>query len=792
LAAAIRLAAQGHDVELFEARDQLGGRGYVYRRNGFTFDGGPTVITAPFLFDELFALAGRRREDYVTFVPLDPFYRIFRHDGRWLDYNGDSDFIADQIRRFNPADVSGYERFIRSTRAIFEKGFVELADRPFLRFGDMLGVAPDLVRLQSYRTVYQYVSQFVQDDFLRRCFSFHPLLVGGNPFQTTSIYALIHYLERQWGVHYALGGTGALVEALGRLAVELGVGIHLNAAVDEILVGGRSVRGLRLADGSTVHGAAVVSNGDMANTYRRLIPAEHRRKFTDRRIERMRHSMSLFVLYFGTNRRYPDAPLMHHNILLGERYRGLLEDIFDRKVLAEDFSLYLHMPTRTDPSLAPEGHEAFYVLSPVPNLQADVDWAEVAPRYKARLLEHLEEHFLPDLRSSIVAEHFLDPRHFAGELRSYQGSAFSIEPILTQSAWFRPHNRSEEFDNLYLVGAGTHPGAGLPGVLSSAKITADLIGAGPSAPARRHALPTAGAPPLGLPPQLAEVPVDAYIRAHSKTFALATALLPAERRRAIRALYAFCRLTDDLVDQAGATHAEVEAWRRLIARPASEQTSPALAAWATVRRDYGVDRRYEQELIDGVALDLEKGRHDTWDDLERYCYLVASTVGLMSIPILGLRRRVTFEQARPYAVQLGIALQLTNILRDVGEDAARGRVYLPVEDLQRFDLTPQDILEGVRDERFRRLMRFEIARARDLFRRALPGTALLSAAARPAVGAAALLYRAILDEIELLDFAVHTRRAHTSTLRKLRLLPGILWHVFTQSPPSRAFGGEGA
>ncbi len=477
LATAIRLAAAGYPVELFEARDQLGGRAYVYRKNGFAFDGGPTVITAPFLFDELFGLAGRRRQDFVEFVPLDPYYRIFDHRGRWLDYNGDPEFITDQIRRWNPADIPGYERFIRTTEAIFHKGFVQLADRPFLHFRDMLRIAPDLVRLQSYKSVYRYVSGFVQDDFLRRCFSFHPLLIGGNPFQTTSIYALIHYLEREWGVHYAMGGTGALVEAMGKLAQELGVRIHLGAAVEEIIIQDRQVRGLRLADGTTHLGGAVVSNGDMANTYRRLIPAQHRRKFTDRRIARMRHSMSLFVLYFGTRRRYTDSNLAHHNILLGERYRGLIEDIFDRKVLSDDFSLYLHMPTRTDPSLAPPGHEAFYVLSPVPNLASGIDWQQVAPIYKDRVLGYLEQHYLPDLRSNIVTEHWIEPRHFAGELRSFQGSAFSIEPILTQSAWFRPHNRSEEFDNLYLVGAGTHPGAGLPGVLSSAKIVSDLIAA---------------------------------------------------------------------------------------------------------------------------------------------------------------------------------------------------------------------------------------------------------------------------------------------------------------------------
>jgi len=481
LAAAIRLAASGYPVDLFEARDQLGGRAYVYRKDGFTFDGGPTVITAPFLFDDLFSLAGRRREDYVEFVPLDPFYRIFNHEGKWLDYNDDPDFIADQIRRWNPDDIDGYDRFIRSTQAIFQKGFVELADRPFLHFTDMLRVAPELVRLQSYKSVYRYVSQYVKDDFLRRCFSFHPLLVGGNPFQTTSIYALIHYLEREWGVHYAMGGTGALVDALATLARELGVRIHLNSPVREILINGRTAQGVILEDGSTQRAEAVVSNGDMANTYHKLIPADKRRRFTDRRIARMRHSMSLFVLYFGTKRRYTDTQLTHHNILLGERYRGLIEDIFDHKVLSEDFSLYLHMPTITDPSLAPPGGESFYVLSPVPNQESGIDWAELAPIYKDRLLTHLEQQFLPDLRANIVAEHWIDPSHFEGTLRSYQGSAFSIEPILTQSAWFRPHNRSEEFENLYLVGAGTHPGAGLPGVLSSAKITADLILGAPGA-----------------------------------------------------------------------------------------------------------------------------------------------------------------------------------------------------------------------------------------------------------------------------------------------------------------------
>ncbi len=481
LGAAARLAAAGHEVTVLEKRDGLGGRAYTYKRNGFTFDGGPTIITAPWLFDEIWAKAGRRREDYVTFVKCDPFYRIFDHHGVPFDYNDDERFIVSEIEKRNPADVAGYRAFVARTKEIFDKGFVELADKPFLRVWDMLKVAPDLIRLQSYKSVYRYVSDHIQDDFLRQVFSFHPLLVGGNPFDTTSIYAMIHYLERQWGVWYALGGTGALVEAFGRLIGELGGRIELNAEVAEILVdpGARRVRGVRLVDGAVMAADVVVSNADVAFTYRNLIAPEHRRKYSDRRLERMRYAMSLFVIYFGTKRRYLDTELKHHNIILGPRYRGLLRDIFHNDgELAEDFSLYLHMPTYTDPSLAPEGGEAFYVLSPVPNLKSGIDWRRQARPYRDAIMRFLEERYLPDLEANLVVEHTIDPLHFQDTLNSFQGSAFGIEPILTQSAWFRPHNRSEEFANLYFVGAGTHPGAGLPGVLSSARIAEDLIGAG--------------------------------------------------------------------------------------------------------------------------------------------------------------------------------------------------------------------------------------------------------------------------------------------------------------------------
>lgn len=477
LGAAARLAARGYQVEIFEKLDKPGGRGYVYELDGYKFDAGPTVITAPFMFDDIFSLAGKRREDYIEFIPCDPFYRIFDSEGRAFDYNADPDFIASQIEKWNPDDVAGYQRFMKTTKAIFEKGFVELADKPFLHVGDMIRIIPDLVKLQSLKMVYTYVAQFIEDEFLRRCFSFHPLLVGGNPFSTTSIYAMIHYLEREWGVFFAKGGTGALVQAMVRLIEELGGKIHYNSEITEIQTDGRSVTGVLLADGSVSEADHIISNADVAFTNMKLLSDKNRGlRNSDFRYKNFtRYSMSLFVIYFGTKRRYTDSKLAHHNIILGERYKELLADIFKRKVLADDFSLYLHMPTLTDPSLAPEGGEAFYVLSPVPHLDADVDWKVTAKPYRDLIMNFLEENYLPDLQENIVAEHYIDPLHFQNTLNSYKGSAFSIEPILTQSAWFRPHNRSEDFDNLYFVGAGTHPGAGLPGVLSSSKIVEDLI-----------------------------------------------------------------------------------------------------------------------------------------------------------------------------------------------------------------------------------------------------------------------------------------------------------------------------
>lgn len=475
LAAAIRLRAQGHEVTIVEKRERPGGRAYVFEQDGFTFDAGPTIITAPWLIDDLFAAGGRRTSDFVRLAPVDPYYNVRFEDGSVFRYSGNAADTLAQVRAFNPGDADGYLRFAASTERIFDTGFA-LIDKPFTRFSDMLRVVPDLVRLQSYKSVAAYVNQFITDERLRQVFSFHPLLVGGNPFRSTSIYALIHHLEKKWGVWFAMGGTGALVQGLADLFTQLGGTLRLSAEASEIVVGETTGRasGIRLANGELLPADSVVSNGDVAMTYMALVPARFRRVNTDRRILRRRYSMSLFVVYFGTDRRYDD--MAHHEILMGPRYRELLEDIFTRKTLAKDFSLYLHRPTATDPSLAPDGCDSWYVLSPVPHLGGDIDWRTQAGPYRDAIMHRLESRYLPGLSRHIVTERRIDPLYFRDSLNSHLGSAFSVEPILMQSAWMRPHNVSEDIPNLYFAGAGTHPGAGVPGVLSSGKIVADMIG----------------------------------------------------------------------------------------------------------------------------------------------------------------------------------------------------------------------------------------------------------------------------------------------------------------------------
>lgn len=474
LALAIRLQSAGIQTSVFEKRDKPGGRAYVYHDQGFTFDAGPTVITDPDCLEQLWALSRRRLADYATLLPVTPFYQLCWEDGFRFDYANDQQALDRQIAEKSPEDVEGYRRFLAYSAEVYREGYEKLGTVPFLNFRSMLRAAPQLVRLESYRSVYSKVSQFIRDEHLRQAFSFHSLLVGGNPFDASSIYALIHALERNGGVWFAKGGTGTLIAAMVKLFEDLGGKIHLNAEIDRIIVGEGHVSGLVLKDGQIANFDQVASNADVVHTYRRLLRGTARGEANGRKLAAKRHSMSLFVIYFGLRRLHPH--LKHHMVLFGPRYRELINEIFRGNRLADDFSLYLHAPSVTDDSLAPPGHSAYYVLSPVPHLgRANIDWEIEGRRYRNRILKYLNDRYIPGLLDDLVTVRHFSPFDFRDELHAHHGSAFSIEPILTQSAWFRPHNRDDVIPNLYIVGAGTHPGAGIPGVIGSAKATAGLM-----------------------------------------------------------------------------------------------------------------------------------------------------------------------------------------------------------------------------------------------------------------------------------------------------------------------------
>lgn len=474
LALAIRLQSAGIRTVLLEKRERPGGRAYVYQQDGFTFDAGPTVITAPNAIDELFALSGRATGDYVDLLPVDPFYRLVWPDGVSLEYNADADAVSSAIARISPRDVDGYRKFLRFSGEVFKAGYLELGTVPFQSFWSMMRVAPQLIRLRSDRSVYSVVSDYMQDPHLRQAFSFQSLLIGGNPFHVSSIYALIHALEREWGVRFPRGGTGALVQAMVRLFQDLGGTLRLGCPVQEIRLRNGRASEVATEDGRSVAVDAVASNADVVHTYASLLGGTDRGRAMAQRLVRKRFSNSLFVVYFGLRRQYPE--IAHHTVLFGPRYRELLQDIFERGVLPDDFSLYLHNPSRTDPSLAPPGQAGFYALAPVPNLaRGNIDWNVMGPRYRDRILDALEKHTLPGLRANLVTSRIFTPADFASELNAHLGSAFSLEPLLTQSAFFRVHNRDDRIHNLYFVGAGTHPGAGIPGVIGSAKATAGLM-----------------------------------------------------------------------------------------------------------------------------------------------------------------------------------------------------------------------------------------------------------------------------------------------------------------------------
>ncbi len=473
LAAAIRLSAMGYRVQVLEKLDGPGGRAYVRRQDGFTFDGGPTIITVPFLFEELWGLCGRKLSDDIDLRLMDPFYRVRFDDGTHFDYSGDPERMRAEVARVSPDDVAGFDQFVAEADLCYQLGFEALGCKAFDSIFDLLAALPSMARMRAWRTMHGLVASYFKHPKLRMAMSLQTLLIGGNPFSVTGVYSLINALERRYGVYSAMGGTGAIVQGLVNLLQARGVPLRCNAEVKRILVEDGRATGVQLATGEQLSADIVVCNSDTAWTYRNLVAPEHRRHWTDQRIERGRYSMSLFVWYFGTDRQYTDVP--HHTMVLGPRYEGLLTDIFRHHRLADDFSLYLHRPSATDPSVAPSGCDTFYVLSPVPHLQSGTDWAQQAEPYRQAVCRRLEETLLPGLSQHVISSHVMTPQNFQDDLLSFKGAAFGLEPLLLQSAWFRPHNRSEDVENLFMVGASTHPGAGVPGVLMSAKALQTVV-----------------------------------------------------------------------------------------------------------------------------------------------------------------------------------------------------------------------------------------------------------------------------------------------------------------------------
>lgn len=478
LAAAMRLGAKGYHVTVLDRLDCVGGRGSAIWQDGYRFDLGPTIITVPHVLRELWAACGADFDRDVDLRPLDPFYEIRWQDGSYLRTFADDNKMSAEIARLAPGDLRGYRQFLDDAEARYAFGFEQLGRRSMHQLWELIKVLPRFAWLRADRSIYAHAARRVRDPRLRMALSFHPLFIGGDPSHVTSMYALVSHLEKAFGVHYAMGGVVAIARAMQNVIESQGGVVRLNADVDEIEIAQERVRGVRLASGERLSADIVVSNADAGHTYARLLPRRPRKRWTPKRLRRARWSMGLFVWYFGTKATrdlWPD--IGHHTILNGPRYRGLLRDIFIHGRLSEDMSLYLHRPTVTDPSTAPKGDDCFYVLSPVPHLgHADaVDWDREAPRYKAKVMEQLEQHLLPGLSKHISSEYLLTPKEFETRYKSPHGVGFSLEPRIFQSAWFRPHNISEEVDGLYLVGAGTHPGAGVPGVISSAEVLSQLV-----------------------------------------------------------------------------------------------------------------------------------------------------------------------------------------------------------------------------------------------------------------------------------------------------------------------------
>ena len=473
IAAALRMKAKGYAVTLIEKHPDLGGRARVFKKEGFTFDAGPTVITAPKLLEELFTLFNKNISDYVKIIPLKLWYRFIFDDKSSFDYSGDEELMKKEIEKYAIDDFVGYQKLVKLTEKIFDKGFTELSSKPFNNISFMLKQVPALLKLKSYKSVYELISTYISDNKLRKIFSMHPLLVGGNPFTTTSIYTLILFLEKKWGIHYSLGGTGNLVKAFEKLMKEEKIEIIKNSTVTELTNLNNQIVSVTVNNKDVLKADYIICNSDPPNVYKNLIKPNNYGFLFNKKIERMNYSMGLFVYYFGSKKQYNDVA--HHTIYFGKSYKDHLNKIFEKKELSEDISYYLHRPTATDPSMAPPGQDCFYVLVPVPNNLSNINWHKEGEKFKQLIINKMSEQILPNLKENITADFYVTPDYFENDLSTLHGSGFSIQPKFTQSAYFRFHNKSEIFNNLYFVGAGTHPGAGIPGVISSAKVLDELL-----------------------------------------------------------------------------------------------------------------------------------------------------------------------------------------------------------------------------------------------------------------------------------------------------------------------------
>ena len=744
---ALRLRRLGYDVSVIDNNPMAGGRAQVYRAGDFKFDAGPTVITAPFLFDELFGLFGKKRSDYIEFLPVEPWYRFEFEDGSKLDYGGKLEDTVAEINRLSPGEGLGYQKLVGFSKKIFAVGFEKLADQPFHRFQTMIKQVPALLALKSYLSVYSLVGSFLKDERLRRAFSIHPLLVGGNPLNTTSIYCLIHYLERKWGVWFPRGGTGALVEALVKLINEVGIKLELNQQVSKVIVEGKKACGIRLKSGEEKLANLVVFDADPPKVYRDLIDSEHRSKWSNARLERISFSMGLFVWYFGTSRSYPDV--QHHTIIMGKAFKELLEDIYDRKILSDDLSLYLHRPAATDQSMAPKGGDAFYVLAPVPNKLAKINWEESGEKIRNQVQAQLEKSLLPGLGDCLAYSHFVTPDDFEGKFNTLWGSGFSIAPLFRQSAWFRFHNRSEDLENLYFCGAGTHPGAGVPGVVSSAKVVEKLV------------------PPSRIENESAFKDI---FRSKSRTFSIASLLLPKDRAEAIFRLYYVCRTLDDWADEGEGAKLKdaMNCWE-------NHQPHELLDHYRLLQARWGLDSFPLTELMEAMIGELEGVRIQTDAELIKYCHGVAGTIGLMTCPIFG----VTDPAALQYADDLGIAMQLTNICRDIREDAQRDRIYLPAESFDHWP-TASDLLSAnpasMAEINQAKLRLLAIADQR--YASGEVGIRYLPLRMRIVVRWAGRMYREIGELIKEDPSLHHSKRAVVSNRKKTRILLPCLFRAF--------------